>query len=77
MSSEEGLVTCYKGGLVVRAGGLVQTDLWVRAGKIVEPQQLFFRERRAPDFYFDCRNHLVAPGFIDIQINGAYNCWVL
>ena len=69
--ARDSLITCYKGGLVLRSGSLVQEDLWVRGGKIVEPQELFFRERRAPSFYFDCSNYLVAPGFIDVQINGT------
>ena len=69
--AEDGLITCYKGGLVLKGGSLVQKDIWVRAGRVVEPQELFFRDRRAPSFYFDCSNHIVAPGFIDVQINGA------
>ncbi|CAI8019600.1 N-acetylglucosamine-6-phosphate deacetylase [Geodia barretti] len=70
--AEDGLITCYKGGLVLKGGSLVQKDIWVRAGRVVEPQELFFRDRRAPSFYFDCSNHIVAPGFIDVQINGGF-----
>lgn len=65
-----GYITCYKGGLVPCEGKLVEQDIWVRDGRIVEPQNTFFREKQSPDFVFDCHNHLVAPGFIDIQING-------
>lgn len=64
------LVTCYGGGLVPSGGGLMRRDIWVREGRIVEPHHLFFRERKSPDFVLDCSNHIVAPGFIDIQING-------
>ena len=69
--AESGRITCYKGGHVLRGGCLVQEDVWVREGRVVEPQDLFFRERRAPSFYFDCSNSIIAPGFIDTQINGA------
>jgi N-acetylglucosamine-6-phosphate deacetylase len=69
--AEDGLITCYKGGLVLKGGSLVQKDIWVRAGKVVEPQELFFRDRRTPSFYLDCSSHIVSPGFIDVQINGA------
>ena len=69
--SRVGLITCLKGGLVLKEGQLVEEDVWVREGEIVDPQQLFYREKRSPDFCFDCSNHLVAPGFIDVQINGA------
>lgn len=69
MSSRDQII-CFKGGKILRKGELEDDDIWVRGGRIIDPQHLFFRERRAPDFYFDCSNLLVAPGFIDIQING-------
>ena len=72
--SREGLIACYKGGLLPSGNDLVQEDVWVRDGKIVQAQHLFFREKRSPDFVFDCSEHLLAPGFIDIQINGVCVC---
>ena len=66
-----GLVTCYRGGLVPCGSELVRRDIWVREGRIMEPPHLFFREHKSPDFVLDCSNHIVAPGFIDIQINGG------
>lgn len=72
-----GLVTCYKGGLVPYDSEqkleLESRDIWVRGGKIVDPPHLFFRERRSPDVILDCSDHIVAPGFIDIQINGGFS----
>ena len=49
---------------------LVKKDLWVREGKIADPQNLFYQQGRCPDRVIDCSGHIVAPGFIDIQING-------
>ena len=53
--------------LLLRNHNLVKEDLWVKEGKITEP---------APDCQdvevVDCAGALVAPGFIDIQINGGF-----
>lgn len=65
-------MTCYKGGLTPCGEKLEKQDIWVREGRIVDPQQLFFRERKSPDYVINCSNHIVSPGFIDIQINGVY-----
>lgn len=46
-------------------------DLWVRAGRILDPEELFFEERRVADERRDCAGRILAPGFIDVQINGA------
>ncbi|KAF7729366.1 putative N-acetylglucosamine-6-phosphate deacetylase [Apophysomyces ossiformis] len=46
--------------------------LWFQDGKIVHPQNLFFNELRDADEIIDAKGLLVAPGFIDTQINGAY-----
>lgn len=51
-------------------GELVVGDVWVRGGKVIDPMKLFFRERRLPDRVLDCSGLLVAPGFIDLQVNG-------
>ena len=68
-----GLVTCYKGGLVPCGNKLERRDIWVREGRIVDPHHLFFRERKSPDVILDCSDHIVAPGLIDIQINGGFD----
>lgn len=46
-------------------------DLWVRGGRILDPEKLFFEERRVADERRDCGGRILAPGFIDVQINGA------
>lgn len=45
-------------------------DLWVRDGKILDPEKLFFDEKGFADKKIDCDNRIIAPGFIDVQING-------
>lgn len=44
----------------------------MRDGKIVDPEKIFFEEKSTPDVRIDCDGLIIAPGFIDIQINGGY-----
>ena len=39
-------------------------------GRIVNPEELFYVQKRPPAFQVDCRGSIIAPGFIDVQING-------
>lgn len=57
---------------ILREGKLLREDLWVRGGRILDPQKLFFDEKRAADEQRDCGGHILAPGFIDVQINGGF-----
>lgn len=50
---------------------LRREDLWVRDGRILDPEKLFFEERLVADQQRDCGGCILAPGFIDVQINGA------
>ena len=45
-------------------------DLWIRDGKILNPEKLFFEEHGHADIVVDCNEAIIAPGYIDIQING-------
>ncbi len=56
---------CFQDGMVLGAHGFVERDLWVSDGKIVEPQAIADRE-------IDMKGHFLAPGFIDVQCNGAF-----
>ncbi|XP_060116524.1 N-acetylglucosamine-6-phosphate deacetylase [Heteronotia binoei] len=51
---------------------LQREDLWVRDGKILNPEKLFFDEKRPADIQLDCKGSILAPGFIDVQINGGF-----
>lgn len=57
---------------VLRGGKLVKEDLWVRGGRIVDPRPLFYGEKLRETEVVDCQDGIVAPGFIDVQINGAF-----
>lgn len=51
---------------------IVKEDLWVRDGKILNPEKVFFDEQIQADVQIDCHGALIAPGYIDVQINGAF-----
>ncbi|KAM5131105.1 N-acetylglucosamine-6-phosphate deacetylase isoform 2-T2 [Callospermophilus lateralis] len=57
---------------ILRGGALLREDLWVREGRILDPEKLFFDERRVADEQRDCGGYILAPGFIDVQINGVH-----
>lgn len=57
---------------ILREHKLQREDLWVREGKILDPEKLFFDEQGYADTRVDCGGSIVAPGFIDTQINGCY-----
>ncbi|XP_077984138.1 N-acetylglucosamine-6-phosphate deacetylase-like [Glandiceps talaboti] len=50
---------------------IIKEDLWVRDGKILNPKKLFWEERGYADVQIDCNGRIIAPGFIDVQINGG------
>lgn len=55
---------------ILRDHKIIKEDLWVRDGKILNPEKVFFDEQRTADVKFNCKEAIIAPGFIDIQING-------
>ncbi|KAF8590850.1 carbohydrate esterase family 9 protein [Ramaria rubella] len=60
--------------LALEDGSLVQRDLWVdeEEGVILDAQKTFFQQCRRPDTIIDLEGDIISPGFIDVQINGAY-----
>lgn len=60
----------FKNCQLIRNHKIVTLDLWVRNGKIIDPEKVFYDERVFSDRTVDCRGALIAPGFIDLQING-------
>ncbi|KAJ1097792.1 hypothetical protein NDU88_002909 [Pleurodeles waltl] len=57
---------------ILKEHQLHREDLWVREGKVLNPEKLFFDEKGSADIQLDCQGSIVAPGFIDTQINGGY-----
>lgn len=60
----------FKNCRILRNHKIYWDDLWVRDGKIVDPEKIFFDERKPADIQIDCQGNIIAPGFIDVQING-------
>jgi len=54
-------------------GNLIEKDLWIDSarGIIVDPQTCFYDKLCMPDRIVNLDGKIIAPGFIDIQINGA------
>lgn len=63
-------ITCFKNCKILLKDVLVKDDLWVRNGLVIDPMQLFYKEKRLPDRIINCQGMIAAPGFIDIQVNG-------
>lgn len=57
---------------IVRDNKLINDDLWIRDGEILDPEKIFFDEKRQSDLQIDCNNLIITAGFIDSQINGAF-----
>lgn len=57
---------------ILRDHQIIREDFWVRNGKIINPEKIFFVEKSFADKRIDCNGALICPGFIDIQINGGF-----
>ena len=69
MKSKSGLTRfhdCY----ILRNSKIIKEDLWIRDGKIMNPEQIFYVEQAEAAVTVNCNNLLIAPGLIDIQNNG-------
>ncbi|RWS12244.1 putative N-acetylglucosamine-6-phosphate deacetylase-like protein [Dinothrombium tinctorium] len=56
---------------IIRDHRIIEDDLWLRNGRVIDPEPLFFDEKKCADKKVDCHSALIAPGFIDLQINGG------
>ncbi|CAK4031937.1 carbohydrate esterase family 9 [Lecanosticta acicola] len=67
-------VTRLTGGRLVKGNRLVQEDLWISSvtGKILHSQEVFYEHHVVPDEVIDLEGKILAPGFIDVQFNGAF-----
>ncbi|KAI5475092.1 Metallo-dependent hydrolase [Pseudohyphozyma bogoriensis] len=61
--------------LALPDGSLRRDDLFIdaTAGKLISGQQYFYNARKAVSRVIDLQGAILAPGFIDAQINGAYS----
>ena len=65
-------VTQFFNCSILRNHQIFQEDLFIRNGKILNPESLFYDEKRQADLKIDCQGLLICPGLIDIQINGGF-----
>lgn len=69
--SQGGVLKRFCNCKILRDGRIQTEDLWVRDGKIVNPEKIFYDEKITPDVRIDCGGNLISPGYIDVQINGT------
>src|SRR5581483_11642083 len=55
----------YYNAQVVQEIGIIPSELFVKNGKIVPPQDTVTEE-------IDCEGRLILPGLIDLQVNGGF-----
>jgi len=70
MAKQDSKVVRFTNCYLLRDHRIIREDLWIRNGKIANPEPIFYLEKRTPDISIDCKNMLIAPGYIDLQING-------
>jgi N-acetylglucosamine-6-phosphate deacetylase len=68
----KGYLYQYTNCYIVRQGKILREDFWVRDGKVMNPESLFFDEKVIADQKIDCHNMIISPGFIDVQLNGGF-----
>ncbi|XP_025836743.1 N-acetylglucosamine-6-phosphate deacetylase [Agrilus planipennis] len=62
----------FKNCRILRNHHIIWEDLWVRNGQIVNPEKIFYDEKIKADRHIDCKGVIIAPGLIDLQINGGF-----
>ncbi|CDW55998.1 N-acetylglucosamine-6-phosphate deacetylase [Trichuris trichiura] len=62
----------YTNCTLLRNRYFVDEDLWVEKGKVVDALNIFYEQKRMPDYKIDCKQLFIAPGFIDVQVNGGF-----
>ncbi|KAI9786122.1 MAG: hypothetical protein M1839_007532 [Geoglossum umbratile] len=74
MSTTKDRITKLTNCRLVKGDSLVEQDLWISltSGKITHGQDAFYGQRQIPDTVIDLGGRIVAPGFIDVQLNGAH-----
>lgn len=65
MANAANTIIRFRGGKLLRKSSLIAEDLWIQNGRIIEPADHF-------DEDIDVHGRIIAPGFIDLQVNGAY-----
>ena len=66
-------ITKFTNCRLVRGSSLIEQDLWIDSlsGKILKDQEAFYECHISPDEIIDLGGRILAPGLIDVQLNGA------
>ena len=66
-------ITKFTNCRIVKGTELIEQDLWIDSisGKILRDQEAFYELQLSPDEVIDLDGRILAPGLIDIQLNGA------
>ncbi|KAJ1894156.1 N-acetyl-glucosamine-6-phosphate deacetylase [Kickxella alabastrina] len=72
MTQVDGPITQFYNCRILKDHKLTDDYLYVQGGKIIDPEKMFWDAKRKPDVRIDCKGCIVSPGYIDVQINGAY-----
>lgn len=66
-------ITKFTNCRLVRGSSLIEQDLWIDSltGKILKDQEAFYELHLSPDEIIDLGGRILAPGLIDVQLNGA------
>lgn len=65
-----GEITRFTDCRVLRDHEIYEDDIWFSDGVILDPEKEFFVNKHVPQKSVSLDGAIVAPGFIDIQING-------
>ena len=61
---------------LVKDGRISAQDLWIQNGKILNPEPVFYDQRKLADVNIDCSQMIIAPGYIELQINGLFSVFI-
>lgn len=66
-------ITKFTNCRIVKGTELIEQDLWIDSlsGKVLRDQEAFYELHLSPDEVIDLGGRILAPGLIDIQLNGA------
>lgn len=73
VDAQQPRITKFTNCRILKNGALVEQDLWIDSfsGKILRDQEAFYELHLSPDQVINLNGRILAPGFIDVQLNGA------
>lgn len=66
-------ITKFTNCRIIKGNSLIEQDVWIDSlsGKILRAQEAFYGLHLSPDEVIDLGGRILAPGLIDVQLNGA------